>query len=95
MSNAYYKRQFLNTEEYGGTAFVEAMVGELSPRSGIDASLTIADCNRQINLDFSVYRVEDISNQLGKLRRLKSAIAGLEGVLREQIAALEKSKGAA
>lgn len=94
MSHAYYKRQFLNNEEHGGVAFVEAQIDE-DTRHGIDASITLADCNRQINLDFSAYGEEGAANALLKLRRLRTTFAAFEAVLRAQLDAKvwDKPKG--
>jgi hypothetical protein len=80
-ARAFYRRQFLNTEEHGGTAWVEARVGEASAAHNdkydtVDASLSFADCNRIINLDFDVYTNDKEANarqKIAKLRRVVNA----------------------
>lgn len=51
MSSKIYKREFLNVKE--GTAFSEVS-GETG-ENYIDARLKVSDCNRTVELDFSVY----------------------------------------
>lgn len=90
----YSKRQFLNTEEAGGVAFIKASVSEASVNPdgyvSFDAELTISDCSRQVTLDFSVYgsadnTAESVANVRTKLRRLKQTIAAFEQAVSEQL----------
>lgn len=90
---AYYKRQFLNTEENGGSAHVEASVYEAesgSSHSNLSASFNISDCNRIIELDFSVYDADSAENVRVKMRRLRLALGQFEKALEEQIAVISR-----
>lgn len=75
---AHFQRQFLNTEEYGGSAHIEARVGEVEVgRDGdkhVDAQFSVADCNRIVDLDFSIYGAEAAENARVKLRRLVRSV---------------------
>jgi hypothetical protein len=51
-----YRREFLNADR--GTAFIEAEARVSIKKDGkrdLDATMTIADCNRKVTLDFSMY----------------------------------------
>lgn len=94
----YSKRQFLNTEEDGGVAFIRASVGEATVNNdgyvSFDAELGLSDCNRQISLDFSVYGQQDsiadeVANLRTKLRRLRSTFAAFDRAVTEQLDFLE------
>jgi len=94
----YYKRQFLNSEDYGGSAIIEANVHEVYSSGeyiNVDAEFSIADCGRMITLDFSVSNEESRENALLKIRRLKSAVNEFEVALRGQLDAWERRKKAA
>jgi len=80
---AFYRRQFLNSEEHGGGAFVEASISEVRERH-LDATFTIADCSRVIDLDFGCYNT-GAENALLKVRRLLSVLKGFERALQEQL----------
>lgn len=87
---AMYQRSFLNTEEHGGTAFVEAIVPYASAygskgEKSVDASLKIADCNRHIEIDFSVYTKEQGDNARQKIARLRRAVVAFEAALLVQL----------
>ena len=94
MSRAYYKRQFLNTEENGGMASVEADVGECSTGSyvTVDASLKISDCNRVVELDCNLYDLDSVENVLLKIRRLRSTIQQFEKALEAEADVFRKRK---
>lgn len=91
----YYKREFLNTAENTGTAFIEAYIeGGGRKRDGsqesVNAGIKIGDCNRIIDLDFGVYfGAEDSGevkrNVLQKIRRLRLAFATFETALKEAL----------
>lgn len=70
----YYDRGFLNQDK--GMASYEANVEANS--YGVDASLLLSDCYRQITLDFSYYsdkqyseRLEKVDLLLQKIREMK------------------------
>lgn len=84
----FYERQFLNSEEHGGTAFVEATIraGRHSDSSGwIDANFSVADCSRVVDLDFDVYGDSD-ENVRQKLNRLEQSVRQFKAAM---LAALE------
>lgn len=82
---AFYKRQFLNLEEHGGTAFFEASVSELKNGGYIDARFKVADCSRIVDLDFDVYTDDGHENVRAKLRRFTSAVRAFEKALLERL----------
>lgn len=88
-----YIRKFLNTEEEGGAAYVEATVGELEASSKGDlhmsAQLSISDCNRVITLDFDVWGKERVPELRAKIGRLRQAVVAFEKVLLEQYKNIE------
>lgn len=85
----YYKRQFLNSEENGGTAFVEARVSEPEHRT-FDAELKIADCSRIVSIDCDVYSDESAENVRLKVRRLAQAAAAFEKAVLAALDARER-----
>lgn len=79
----YHERKFLNKKE--GMAAVEAYVVKeglhrkfpppppTNPKEAIldvNAYMTVSDCNRQITLDFSVWKAKSIPAQLAKIDSL-------------------------
>ena len=51
MDATHYRRVFLNSQDDGGTAFIEAAVQAVDDDAFL-AELKIADCNRIVTLDF-------------------------------------------
>lgn len=91
----FYARKFLNNEDHGGNAFIEAYVNEIetttrSSTQSVDASFTIADCNRIVSLDFSAYGLEDVNALREKVSRLRRVIVAFEKVLLDQYAEIKK-----
>lgn len=98
----YYRRDWLNKKQ--GTAFVESTAHEYYPtpknRPGhVSASLTIADCSRQIHLDFDAFDKEDVDERIYKIWMLRTHLYEIEQQLlnarpnlltRKQCAALDK-----
>lgn len=92
MRNTVYKRrQFLNTEENGGNAFINCSVSEADENS-IDADITLSDCSRQITLDFSIYghrengvNAADAANLRQKISKLRKTIVAFEAALLAQL----------
>jgi hypothetical protein len=75
----HYSRKFLNKAE--GLAAIECSVSGLSYMSGVDATISITDCSRQVNMDFSVYNVKDLDSRLAKLDLLITEISKLRDVI--------------
>ena len=91
---AFYVRQFLNTEEDGGTAFIEFEVREVEhydKASSVDVTFKVADCNRIVNLDFGVYVSDgdDVEHKRVKLRRLVRAVNGFAKALNAALDEIE------
>ncbi len=81
MPNIFYRRQFLNIEEYGGSAMVEATVGEVSDGGNFDATFKVGDCTRLVDLDFSAYSDETAENVVIKLVRFRKAVLAFEAAV--------------
>ena len=66
----YRKRRWLNTPAHQTTAFIR---GELitDPDYGIDGSLTISDCGRQITLDIDGSTHQRRNNSIRKLTTVR------------------------
>ena len=47
---------------------------------GVDGSITITDCNRNINLDFSVYDIKNLDTKIAKLHLLLDEISKFRDV---------------
>ena len=75
----HYSRKFLNKAD--GLAAIECSIGSLSYSAGIDASINITDCNRQIYLDFSVYNLKDLTSRLAKLDLLIAEISKVRDII--------------
>lgn len=91
MANVFQRRQFLNTEERGGTALVDAYVGEAndgySGKPHFSAEFAVADCNRKACLDFYICDAESADNARTKVARLRRAIIAFETALLGQLKA--------
>jgi hypothetical protein len=62
----YNSRKFLNPKQ--GMAAIECNVEAGSYlRDAVDGHVTISDCNRQVQLDFSMYKKEDAKAKLAKI----------------------------
>lgn len=76
----YLTRDFLNLEGFHAGAYLLATVkagrrdDPTSSEAWVEASLTLTDCNRQIQLDFSAWNAEQRDNALFKARILKDRI---------------------
>jgi hypothetical protein len=70
MANRYYTRRFLNKRGHHAGGYILAAVEDTSKRKDdfdwVDIEFTIADCGRQISLDFGVGS-KDLANSLYKL----------------------------
>lgn len=78
-------REFLNTLEDGGSAFVKFTVDY--KRNGVNAYFTLKDCSSQATLEFYVSGKKDTTNVRTKLKILKTAVTEFE---QAYLAALEK-----
>lgn len=83
MNHAYYKRQFLNTEDHGGMACIEAKVYACEGKN-VEATISISDCNRTVDLDFGAWGTDSIPNNLGKIRKLINTLKAFETALRAE-----------
>jgi hypothetical protein len=79
-----YRREFLNSDDHGGTAFLEASVSK-SDKSYVSAHFKIADCNRIVDLDFDVWNASDARERLQKLKRMRTAFTAFEKALKAEI----------
>lgn len=75
----HYSRKFLNKAE--GLAAIECSVQHLLFTSGVDASINISDCSRQVSIDFSVYNVKDLDSRLAKLDLIITEISKVRDVI--------------
>ena len=78
-------REFLNTLEDGGSAYVRFAVHY--KRNAVHAYFTIRDCNQEATLEFSVSGSRSPANVLAKLEILKTAVTEFE---QAHLAALKK-----
>jgi hypothetical protein len=75
----YHSRKFLNKNQ--GIAAIETNVESYTLSSGIDATVTISDCSRQVSLDFSIYDKKDVSVKIDKLSLLINELTKLRDVI--------------
>lgn len=61
----YYKRRFLNKDS--GLACLDLSVDQWADGFYLDATVSIQDCSRRIDLDFSMGEVKDVEKQKAKL----------------------------
>jgi hypothetical protein len=92
---AYYRRQFLNNEEHGGIAFVEASISNPSTSEHnpghFDATFRVADCSRMVDLDFGCWDKDDVPRLRQKIALLRRTIVAFEAVLLTQLNEMEKT----
>lgn len=89
----FYRRQFLNNEEEGGTAFIEAEISEIYPGEygHLCADFVVADCNRVVELDFGASRTaESITNTRQKIKKFRCAVVAFEAALIVQLDEMER-----
>jgi len=78
----YHSRKFLNKTT--GIAAIETNVESYAWSSGgVDATVSISDCTRHINLDFSVYSKKDLDEKIKKLDLLITELTRLQQVFIE------------
>ena len=98
MNLKHYKRNWLNRKD--GTAFVESSsdLEEFRGEWNFSATLCIADCNRNINLEFYASTVEDLDDRLEKLDMLRKHLDLMDEKMaraREKLPTREEAKAAA
>jgi hypothetical protein len=73
----YHSRKFLNKTT--GIAAIETNMESYAWSSGgVDATVSISDCSRHINLDFSVYSKKDLDARIQKLDLLITELTKLQ-----------------
>lgn len=85
----YYVRKFLNKHHQHSTGFVWIVVPQTDPNKPhdrCDIEFRIADCSRQIDLDFDMYSPEDRRNSLYKADLLLDAVTQFRDALLEECA---------
>lgn len=82
----YNSRKFLNKKS--GLAAIECSVEKWGFGSGIDTSVQISDCNRSVNLDFSVFSLSELPVMYQKLTLLQEEIGKLHSYLTENYEAM-------
>lgn len=95
MERVHYARKFLNTEDAGGTAFIESEVhtGDHKGEKHVEAQLRFADCNRIVDLNFSVYTDDVVANVRYKLALIRRVVNNFADALTRELDAMEgKSK---
>jgi hypothetical protein len=73
----YHSRKFLNKTT--GIAAIEVNMESYALSSdGVDATVSISDCSRHINLDFSVYSKKDLDEEIKKLDLLITELTKIQ-----------------
>ena len=73
----YHSRKFLNKTT--GIAAIEVNMESYAWSSGgVDATVSISDCSRHINLDFSVFSKKDLDARIQKLDLLITELTKLQ-----------------
>jgi hypothetical protein len=97
---AFYERAFLNDE---GDARIEFSVREADfseHGSSLDTSFSIADCSRNVDLDFTCYtettqkksdNAEEIQRVRDKFARLQRAVKAFGVALNDQLDRMERN----
>ena len=74
----HHSRKFLNKTT--GVAAIETNIDTTEWCGGVDGTITISDCSRRVNLDFSVYDVKDLDAKIAKLHLLLDEISNFRDV---------------
>ena len=87
MPNRYYTRHFLNRRGFHAGGYILAIVEDTSKRTNDRVwptiELTLADCGRQISLDFDVHP-GDLANSLHKIDVLVDTLTKFRAALVEE-----------
>jgi hypothetical protein len=80
---AFHRRRFLNRRGHHAGAYViaDCRVASYRERREVDATLTIADCNRVAVLDFSAADEVGVVNSLHKARLLRDIVVDFTAAL--------------
>ena len=90
----HHSRKFLNKKK--GTAHIEVTAENYEwSAGGFDATVSISDCRRSINLDFSVYNKKDLDEKIQKLDVLITELTKLQDIFIENKDAVYESIEAA
>jgi hypothetical protein len=83
----FYRRRFLNRRGHHAGAYVlaECKVEKYPKRSEIEAYVTIADCSRQVTLDFGCATKAEISNALRKAALLRDVFADVAWEIEQRV----------
>jgi hypothetical protein len=74
----HYSRKFLNKST--GLSAIETSIDTTLWSGGVEGSVSITDCARQVNLDFSLYDVKDVDVKIAKLNLLLVEISAFRDV---------------
>ena len=74
----HHSRKFLNKST--GVGAIECDISSTDWCGGLDGTITISDCSRRVNLDFSVYDVKDLDAKIAKLHLLLEEISNFRDV---------------
>ena len=77
----YYKRRFLNKDS--GLACLDLSVDQWAGGFYLDATVSIQDCSRRIDLDFSMGGVKDVERQKAKLYNFIQDLQQMHNFLEE------------
>lgn len=72
----YLRREFLNAEDYHSIASIYAHV--VNEDGFRDVTLIISDCKHTVELELDTWCVEDCTNSLEKLEKIKTVSAELQ-----------------
>jgi len=90
----FYKRQFLNSEEVGGIAFIEASIDDnyegSTTTTHFDAEFSVADCSRIATLSFGVWSKEDAVHVRTKIMKFRRAVLQFEAALLVKLNEMDK-----
>lgn len=85
----HYRRRFLNRRGHHAGAYAIADIRTYRApgrSSGIDATLTLSDCSRIIDLDFNVYDEASARNALYKADLLRTMVDDFVAAYEEAVA---------
>jgi hypothetical protein len=90
--HSFYRRTFLNRRGHHAGAYVLADISverDVRGEAWIDAVLTVADCNRIANLDFTFSTPAARDNAVHKARLLRDVVVAFAAALEEAASELD------